>query len=79
METFVFTGLHIPGKCQLTVAGESRPWYEGKCQFFDDSFWHSAVHQGPGFFGPRVVLLIDFWHPQLTDEEIAALRKVYTD
>jgi hypothetical protein len=37
---------------------------------FDDSFEHEVVHMGER---PRVVLVVDLWHPALTPEDVAVL------
>lgn len=41
---------------------------EGSPFVFDDSFLHEAWHEHPS--APRIVLIIDVWHPSLTDEEV---------
>jgi aspartate beta-hydroxylase len=47
---------------------------EGKVIVFDDSFEHEAANEHCNH--PRVVLVIDFWHPDLSDEEV---REVVVD
>ena len=49
----------------MRVGIESRPWAEGKATVFDDSFEHEVWHRGAG---PRVVLIVDVWHPQLSED-----------
>ena len=49
----------------LAVGSEVREWTVGKCIAFDDSFTHTAWHDGTGSSGDRVVLLVDVWHPEL--------------
>lgn len=63
-------GLVVPdGDCEIVVGGEVRRWVEGKVLLFDDSFEH-AVHNETD--EPRLILLVDLWHPQLqADEERA--------
>ena len=39
---------------------------EGEAVVWDHSFRHEAFHEGPT---TRVILIVDFWHPDLTDEE----------
>jgi aspartyl/asparaginyl beta-hydroxylase (cupin superfamily) len=34
---------------------------------FDDSFYHEAHNKSDK---PRIVLIIDVWHPDFTDEEV---------
>lgn len=50
----------------IEVGGERRPWENGRCMVFDDSFRHHVVHGGTK---RRVVLIVDLWHPQLSDSE----------
>lgn len=66
-------GLHVPKGCEFRVGEETRPWIEGKCLFFDDSFEHEAMNPTDDF---REVLLVDFWHPDLTDIEIEFMEAV---
>lgn len=66
-------GLRIPDGCTFRVAGETRTWREGECLVFDDSFEHEVWNRGTG---TRYVLLIDFWHPQLTEAEVAVLDRI---
>jgi ornithine lipid ester-linked acyl 2-hydroxylase len=54
------------GACGLTVGGETRGWYEGKCLLFNDSTEHNAWNDGPG---DRVVLLVDLQNPTLPEEQ----------
>jgi aspartate beta-hydroxylase len=66
--------------CSLTVAGEERPLEAGKCVVFDDSFLHEAENRagphcpGDPSSGPRVVLIVDVWHPDLSAEEVSGVR-----
>jgi aspartate beta-hydroxylase len=68
-------GIRIPdGDCGLKVGGETRVWEEGRCIVFDDSLEHEAWnHTGED----RIVLIIDFWHPDLTPMEIAYLEGLH--
>ncbi len=59
-------GLIIPGGCKIRVGGQTRGWEEGKCMIFDSSYEHEAWNTGDQ---PRIVLLMDFLHPELTDVE----------
>jgi aspartyl/asparaginyl beta-hydroxylase (cupin superfamily) len=53
------------GKCSITVCGEEREWSVGKCLVFDDSFEHEVTNT---MNGNRGILLLRFWHPELTLE-----------
>lgn len=67
-------GLKIPPDCWLQVGKEKRGWKEGKLTILDTSFVHST---GNPSGEDRHVLIIDFWHPELTAAERAALEFVY--
>lgn len=68
-------GIRIPdGDSGLKVAGETRRWEEGRCIVFDDSLEHEVWNHTQE---PRVVLIIDFWHPHLTPTEIAYLEGLH--
>jgi aspartate beta-hydroxylase len=78
---FVLTahlGLQVPppedGECWMTVAGERRTWEEGKCVVIDTSFAHETCNAGSS---DRHVLIVDFWHPGLSEAEKQALKFVY--
>jgi aspartate beta-hydroxylase len=51
----------------MRVGDEERILEQGKAIIFDDSFNHEAWHDGPL---TRINLIIDFWHPNLTDAEV---------
>ena len=73
---------HVPivvpqGACAIVVDGDKRHWKEGKLMLFDDSFLHEAWHQGGDSMGPRVVLMLDLWHPGLTPEEREAIAYLF--
>ncbi|BAY34385.1 putative aspartyl/asparaginyl beta-hydroxylase [Nostoc carneum NIES-2107] len=59
-------GLSIPENCGISVGGESRTWEEGKCLFFDPSYEHTVWNYSDK---PRVVLLVVFYKPDLTNIE----------
>lgn len=57
-------------------------WDEGVPILFDDSFLHSAVHvRGEGDDvvndGSRIVLIVDFWHPALSEADRNAIGVLY--
>ena len=49
----------------LRVAGRNMTWTEGQLLVFDDSFEHEVIHESQG---QRIVLIIDFHHPDLSQE-----------
>lgn len=69
----VHLGLVIPDGCRLTVGGEARPWREGETWVFDDTFLHEAINESDA---PRVILLMDAWHPELDAAERQALTSI---
>lgn len=71
-------GLSIPvvkgESCWIEVGGERRGWQEGKLTTLDTSFTHCT---GNPTDQDRHVLILDFWHPELTAAERAALEFIY--
>lgn|GEM_PF-159696 len=63
--------LLVPNDCQIRVGQEWRPWVEGELIAFDDSFDHEARNDSDDL---RVVLIFEVWHPDLSSEEIEAVR-----
>ena len=51
----------------MRVGDETVQLEEGKAIIFDDSFNHEAWHNGDQ---TRINLIVDFWHPCLTDAEV---------
>ena len=54
-------GLTVPEQCALRVGADVRPWREGQCLIFDDTYEHEAWNLSDR---PRIVLLLDFKAPQ---------------
>ncbi|NNE08955.1 MAG: aspartyl/asparaginyl beta-hydroxylase domain-containing protein, partial [Gemmatimonadetes bacterium] len=65
-------GIEVPANCALEVNGEARTSKAGECLVFDDSYYHSAWNRGGA---TRVVLVFDFWHPELSKAEITGVAK----
>ena len=57
------------------MAGDARPWEEGKMVIFDDSYEHEAANLSKEM--ERVILLIDIWHPELVPTEIAQIQNMF--
>ena len=55
----------------MRVGDETREQEEGKAYVFDDSFEHEAWHDGEE---TRLILIVDFWHTDLTPVEIKLLK-----
>jgi len=62
--------LVVPPDCALRVGGIDHAWQEGRCVVFDDTYEHEAWNRSDR---TRVVLILDTWHPDLTDVERAAV------
>ena len=68
-----YIGLKIPFGTSIRVGTESKSWQEGKLLIFDDSFEHEVWHNGTEF---RLILIIDMWHPDLTDDQRRQLSPI---
>ncbi|CAG2242163.1 ASPH [Mytilus edulis] len=66
-------GLKVPTGINIRVGQEKRTWKEGKFIIFDDSFEHEVWHNGNEL---RLVLIVDFWHPDLTEEQKKTLSPI---
>ena len=64
--------LIIPPDCAIRVGGEEHVWREGCCVTFDDTYEHEAWNRSGQM---RVVLILDSWHPDLSEAE----REAVTD
>ncbi|CAM9453160.1 unnamed protein product [Phaeothamnion confervicola] len=64
-----------PELCGMRVGDETRPWREGRLTVFDDSYEHETWNRSQG---DRVVLLFDVWHPELAQEECAAVADMFS-
>jgi len=62
------------GDAGIRVGGETRRWVAGECLVFDDRFEHEAWNKADA---ERLVLVVDFWHPDLTPIEIALLEGLH--
>ncbi|XP_055367017.1 aspartate beta-hydroxylase domain-containing protein 2 isoform X2 [Betta splendens] len=71
-------GLQTPPLCELVVGGEPQCWSEGHCLLLDDSFLHTVSHKGPADAGPRVILSVDLWHPNVAAAERQALDFMFS-
>jgi len=68
-------GLQVPpeGDVVMRVEQQEQRWTEGKFFVFDDSFEHEVWHRAET---PRLVLIVDVWHPDLTPEERSSLSAI---
>jgi len=68
-------GIQIPsGDCSITVAGVEDRWASQECLLFDDSFEHTAQNSTDS---PRLVFIVDLWHPNLTLLEVQILSDLF--
>merc|ERR1711874_914135 len=58
---------------RLRVVNQYLNWKNGKFIFFDDSFDHEVWHSHPKNRS-RLILIVDMWHPDLTQRQIANLK-----
>ncbi|XP_029643698.1 aspartate beta-hydroxylase domain-containing protein 2 [Octopus sinensis] len=70
-------GIVVPNNCSLTVSKETHSWKTGHCLLFDDSYLHTAAHYGHKEDNIRAVLMLDFWHPDITSEERTAMKYIF--
>jgi aspartate beta-hydroxylase len=69
-------GLVVPPACGLVVGGVPKQLTPGQVEVMASSFFHTAWNFSDQ---PRIHLIIDFWHPELTAIERAALREFFCD
>lgn len=69
----VHVGVSVPQGCSLSVHDEVYHWSPMDVIVFDDSFLHSATNES---LVDRCVLLIDIWHPSLSEKERIAIRMI---
>jgi aspartate beta-hydroxylase len=68
-------GIVVPdGDCAIRVGDETRRWEEGRCLVFDDYFEHEAWNHTDE---DRIVLIVDLWHPDLSETEIRLLEGLH--
>lgn len=64
--------LDVPQGCEMRVGDHMHEWDEGhEIVIFDDSYQHEVWIRGDR---ERSVLILDFWHPDLTEAELWALE-----
>lgn len=63
-------GLSVPDGAWIDVAGDRRAWRVGECLIFSDALPHHVANDGSL---ARAVFAFDFWHPDVTPAERAAL------
>ena len=63
-------GINDPWHSRIRVHDEYLFWKNGEIIIFDDSFDHEVWHYNP-LNHPRLVLILDIWHPDMTEYQIA--------
>jgi len=64
-----------PGDLGMKVGGEVIHWEVGKPLLFDDAYEHQVWNHSDG---DRVILLFDLWHPELQEDEIVAIKAMFS-
>ena len=68
-------GLDVPeGDCHIQVGNEKYYWKNGKTCIFDTSIFHQTRNDSDRV---RYVLLIRFWHPDLTQLEVNMFKFIF--
>jgi aspartate beta-hydroxylase len=62
------------GDCAIRVGTQTEPWREGRCLVFDDFYDHEAWNHTAE---DRIVLIVDLWHPGLSDAEVRLLEGLH--
>ncbi|MEN9867214.1 MAG: hypothetical protein RL748_2804 [Pseudomonadota bacterium] len=68
-------GLEVPENCALKVGSEERPWINGKCITFNNSYIHSAYNRSNVV---RYTFIVHALHPDLTPVEKQAVKFLIT-
>ena len=70
--------LETSDKCYLEVNRLRNSWNSDGMIIFDDSFTHNVVYDSDCFKLDRIVLLLDFWHPDITETERNCISKCFS-
>jgi aspartyl/asparaginyl beta-hydroxylase (cupin superfamily) len=65
--------LIVPTGCWFRVGEDRREWEAGKAWVFDDTIEHEAANPSDEL---RVILIVDTWHPDLSETEREAVAAV---
>ena len=65
--------LIVPPGCWFRVGADRREWVEGMAWVFDDTIEHEAMNPSNAL---RVILIVDIWHPDLSETERAGVAAV---
>ena len=64
--------------CYMSVNGLQISWKSDGIILFDDSFIHNVVFNANSSKLDRVVLLLDFWHPEINEAERNCISKCFS-
>ena len=72
--------LVTPPGYRIKVGRDIMSWKEGKVMIFDDSFVHEVWQEmgGASDTSGRAVFIFDIWHPQVSNDEQAPIKFIYT-
>ena len=65
--------LIVPPGCRFRVGETTREWRRGEAWVFDDTIEHEAGNDSDEL---RVIMILDCWHPDLTEPERAAIGAI---
>ena len=69
-------GLVIPEKeCWIKVGKDTREWRNGEMLMFDTSLMHEAANTADSV---RYILMLRVWHPDLTEDEVGAIKYIFS-
>jgi len=78
LNNFILTchlAIDVPeDKSWIRVGKDTRYWENGKAMVLDTSIFHSTKNEADT---DRYVLLIRFWHPDLTEDEVNAFQFIF--
>jgi len=66
----VYTHQAAESHSRMRIVNEYVTWKNGEMIIFDDSFDHEVWHKSP-LNKSRLVLIMDMWHPELSEYQIA--------
>jgi aspartyl/asparaginyl beta-hydroxylase (cupin superfamily) len=64
-------------QCGMRIGSLVRTWHTGKCLVIDDAYEHEVWNRKDKISPPRVVLLVDIWHPDITPSERLEIQEMF--
>lgn len=68
----IHMALRVEDGCRMRVGTDWHEWKAGEVYIFDDSVEHEVWVCGTG---PRIVFILDVYHPDLSDSEVEFLQR----